>query len=298
MRTLGDGLRTDLLKMFDPHDFSGSAITDADEARLRISKASGILLDWDGCAATANRPREDALSFIRKHRAHLAIVSNNSTLMPEDISEILMRAGVDFPGTRIFLAGIEALAYAAGLPGPRTLVLGNTRMKALARQVGMRLVQEEADVVVLLRDTKFSYAKLERAVQSLAKGARLIVSNPDATHPSEDGLIVPETGALLAAIGACVDLRRVNVQAIGKPASFLFERACAALKIAPENAVMVGDNRNTDVKGAHNLGMTAVLVAPGSELSFRELLENDPSAARRPAPGPSAVQESASPFLN
>lgn len=119
-------------KMFDPQDFSASAITDADEARLRISKAGGILLDWNDCAA------------------------------------------------------------AAGLPSLRTLVLGNPRMKALARQVGMRLVQEEADVVVLLRDTKFSYAKLERAIQSLAKGARLIVSNPDAPHPSEDGLIVPE----------------------------------------------------------------------------------------------------------
>lgn len=284
--------------MFDPQDFNGSAITDADEARLCISKAGGILLDWDGCAATANRPHEDALAFIRKHRSHLAIVSNNSTLMPEDISAILMQAGVDFPGTRIFLAGIEALAYAAGLPSLRTLVLGNARMKALARQVGMRLVQEQADVVVLLRDTKFSYAKLERAVQSLAKGARLIVSNPDATHPSEDGLIVPETGALLAAVGTCVDLSRVNVQFIGKPASFLFERACAALKIAPEDAVMVGDNRNTDVKGAHNLGMAAVLVAPGSSLSFSELLSSNSTTARRLAPAVSPASRSARTFLN
>lgn len=283
--------------MFDLQDHGGSAITDADEARACISNARGILLDWDGCAAAANRPHDEALAFIRKHRANLAIVSNNSTQMPEDISEILMQAGVDFPATRIFLAGIEALSYAAGLPSLRTLVLGTTRMKALARQVGMRLVQEEADVVVLLRDTKFSYAKLERAVQSLAKGARLIVSNPDATHPSEDGLIVPETGALLAAIGTCVDLSRLNVQYIGKPASFLFERACAALKIAPEEAVMVGDNRETDVKGAGRLGMAAVLVSPGSSLSLGELLSADTATGHRPSTL-NITQKPARSFLN
>lgn len=271
--------------MFNPHDLSGAAITDAGEARARIASARGILLDWDGCAAIANRPREDALAFIRKHRANLAIVSNNSTAMPEDISEILSQAGVDFPGTRIFLAGVEALAYAAGFAGARTLVLANTHMKALAHQVGMNLVQQDAEVVVLLRDTKFSYAKLERAVQSLVRGARLIVANPDATHPSGEGLVIPETGALLAAIGTCVDLSQVNVQVIGKPSNFLFERACAVLKITPESAVMVGDNRETDIKGAKRLGMGAILVTPGSSLSLRDLLgdSDQPSTRARAA---------------
>ncbi len=266
--------------MFDKNDLDARAITDAEEARRCIAGARGILLDWDGCAAIANRPREDALTFIRTHRANLAIVSNNSTVMPEDISEILAQAGVDFPGTRIFLAGVEALAYAAAFSGARTLVLANAHMKALAHQVGMNLVQQDAEVVVLLRDTKFSYAKLERAVQSLVRGARLIVSNPDATHPSVDGHVIPETGALLAAIGTCVDLSRVSVQVIGKPASFLFERACAVLKIAPETAVMVGDNRETDIKGARKLGMAGVLVTPGSSLSFKELMGTGLSTAR------------------
>lgn len=252
----------------------GGAITDADEARRRIAEARGILLDWDGCAAAANQPHESALAFIRRYRGKLAIVSNNSTHMPEDISDILARAGMEFPGSRIFLAGVEALAHAGGIPHARTLVLANARMKALAHRVGMRLVQEDADVVVLLRDTRFTYAKLERAVQSLVRGARLVVSNPDATHPGPGGNTVPETGALLAAIGACVDLARVNVQIIGKPSNFLFERACAALKVAPADAVMVGDNRETDVKGAGRLGMAAILVAPGSRLSFQELLDD------------------------
>ncbi len=252
----------------------------AEAARKSIDKARGLLLDWDGCAATGNRPHEQAVTFIAKHRPRLAIVSNNSTQTPEDISGLLADAGVDFPSARIFLAGMEALTYAAGIPGVRSLVLANGRMKALGRAAGLQLVRGDADAVVLLRDTKFTYSKLERAVHSLARGARLIVANPDTTHPGQGGALVPETGALLAAITSCIDLQPENVQIIGKPSSFLFERACAALKVTPESALMIGDNPDTDIKGAHRLGMPSLLMAPGSRLTFSELLGEHAPAMR------------------
>lgn len=265
--------------MSDPAADHTGATTDVSEARKRIAAARGLLLDWDGCAAAGNRPHDEALAFIVRHRSKLAIVSNNSSQTPEEISEVLAKAGVEFPSARIFLAGMEALARAARIPGARTLVLGTTRMKALARRMGIQLVHDDAEVVVLLRDTKFTYSKLERAVQSAAGGARLIVSNPDTTHPGTDGLLIPETGALLAAITACVDIPPENIQVIGKPAGFLFERACAALEIPHHAALMIGDNPDTDVRGARNLGMPSVLMAPGSPLSFAQIL-GDPPATR------------------
>jgi len=254
---------------------SRSAITSAEAANAALSEARGILLDWDGCTATANRPRSDALSFIARHRKRMAIVSNNSTHLPEDISSILAESSIDFPSSQIFLAGTEALAFAHEIPKARALVLGAPRMKARARNIGLSLVQSDPSVVVLLRDTKFSYAKLERAVKALTQGARLIVSNPDNSHPGPGGTIVPETGALLAAIGACVDLSQIDIHFIGKPSRTLFQRACAALKVSPQSAVMVGDNIHTDIAGANSMGMASILVAPGSPLSFSELI--DPS---------------------
>lgn len=266
--------------MLTPTADDTGTTADAEEARKRITGARGILLDWDGCAAVGNHPHDEALTFIARHKAKLAIVSNNSTLMPEDISDALAKAGVEFPSARVFLAGMEALSYTANIPGVRALVLGNTRMKALARRMGVQLVHDDADVVVLLRDTRFTYSKLERAVQSLARGARLIVSNPDMTHPGSRGHLVPETGALLAAITACVDVPPENVQVIGKPAGFLFERACAALRIRPEAALMIGDNPDTDVQGAGKLRMPSVLMAPGSRLRFSEILGDSASEGR------------------
>lgn len=260
-------------KMFDSTQTKNSAIVSAEKARAVIAAAGGILLDWDGCAAVGNRPTREALAFIERHAAKLAIVSNNSTLLTEDITGILSDAGVSFPEAHVFLAGVAGLNYAARFMNARTIVLASPRMKALAHRLGVTLVRADADVVVLLRDTHFSYAKLERVVRSLTRGARLVVANPDMTHPGLNGSVVPETGALLAAIGACVDLSRIDIQFIGKPSAFLFESACAALKIPPASAVMIGDNLETDIEGARRLGMPGVLVFPGSKLTFAQMLE-------------------------
>jgi HAD superfamily hydrolase (TIGR01450 family) len=248
------------------------AITAPQTARDLVAQASGILLDWDGCAAMSNRPHADAMSFIQQFRTRIAIVSNNSTDRPEDISAILKANGVMLPPSQIFLAGTEALHYASTLRKERVMILGTPRMKAVGHQLGLNLVQSNASTIVLLRDTRFSYPKLERAVDALAKGAKLIVANSDTTHPGPDGRLVPETGALLAAIAACVDLSGADIRYVGKPFSVLFEKACLALRTAPDAAVMVGDNLKTDIEGASRIGMTSVLVSPGSMLRLADLI--------------------------
>jgi 4-nitrophenyl phosphatase len=137
-----------------------------------------------------------------------------------------------------------------------------------AKALGLELVREKPEIVVLLRDTRFTYRKLERAANAVVRGAALIVANPDDAHPGRGGALVPETGALLAALAACVDLASVGVEMIGKPAAPLFLKACAALNIAPVEALMIGDNPATDVAGARALGMAALRIE--SDFDFRE----------------------------
>jgi 4-nitrophenyl phosphatase len=251
---------------------SPDGLAAAHDIAAPLATARAILLDWDGCAAIDNRPLPITLEFLRAYGERVAIVSNNSTLLPGDIVEVLATAGVQFPAERVLLAGCEAIATAAQSRGARALVLASLRMRALAHRSGLNLVKKGADLVVLLRDTRFSYAKLDRAAEALRRGARLIVANPDKTHPAADGAVVPETGALLAAIAACVDLDRVDVEIIGKPSGRLFQRACQVLGATPDKAVMIGDNPLTDVAGATAAGMASILVAPGSSVTLRELL--------------------------
>jgi HAD superfamily hydrolase (TIGR01450 family) len=253
----------------------------AQASLMKLEQASGILLDWDGCIAVANRPTPWAAQFIRERLDKIAIISNNSTNMPEDFAQILGRMGIKFDPKRIVLAGVEALKRAVELAPKGALVLGDSRIKAYARNLGIPLVQDNAELVILLRDIRFSYSRLERAANCLKAGARLIVANPDATHPGRGGTIVPETGALHAALLACVGDVTVETEVIGKPGARLFERACNTLSISPRFGVMIGDNPATDIAGADALGMQSILVGPRASIGFQDLVLNYPNMSGR-----------------
>jgi 4-nitrophenyl phosphatase len=241
-------------------------------ARECLAGAEAVLLDWDGCVAIGDKPDPAALRFMLERRDRFAIVSNNSTHLPEDFVQILARAGVAITADRVILAGVEALKRALETGSRRVMVIGDGRMKAYGRNHGLNIVPDNADLVVLLRDPRFSYARLERAANCLKAGARLIVANPDATHPGCNGRLVPETGALLAALMACVGLGAVESETVGKPGPRLFDRACRALDVQPEAAVMIGDNPATDIAGAQAFGLRSVLVGARAEIGFDSLL--------------------------
>lgn len=237
-----------------------------------VERAHGVMLDWDGCIAFNDRPSDAAVRFLKEHWPHAAIVSNNSTLRPDEFSQILSTAGITIAPNRIFLAGAEALARALEVGKRRVMIIGAPRMKAYARSLGINVVPDEAGLVVLMRDPRFSYAKLERAANCLRAGAKLIVSNPDLTHPGLNGKIVPETGALLAALRACMGAAPIDLEVIGKPSPRLFAKACKALGLRPEQALMIGDNPDTDGAGAKALGSPCVLIGGRAAVSFDDLL--------------------------
>jgi 4-nitrophenyl phosphatase len=167
---------------------------------------------------------------------------------------------------------VETLSRAAALNPQAALVMADPRMRGLARSNGLNLANEEVDLVVLLRDTRLTYPRLERAVNALANGAKLLVANPDMTHPGCDGRIKPETGALLAALKACVDLSKLDVEIVGKPGRHLFEMGCRGIGLEPDQVLMIGDNPDTDIAGAQALGMSTMQVGPTPSAFFGALV--------------------------
>jgi len=126
-------------------------------------------------------------------------------------------------------------------------------------------------VVLLMRDTDLSYQRLQTAVDLLRNGARLVVSNPDFTHPGPEARVVPETGALLAMITACVNVGASDMCVIGKPSPYLFQLGLRRLGISPDEAVMIGDNPNTDIRGADSVGLRHVLIREHAGLTIETL---------------------------
>ncbi|MGO1119763.1 HAD-IIA family hydrolase [Rhodovibrionaceae bacterium A322] len=236
-----------------------------DLALSRLNKAEVVLADLDGCLATANIPLPGARELAQQLGDKLYIVSNNSRDLSEGLSAQLRQQGMAVAAGNILLAGhltVELIAQQT--PGGRVQFFGSDELAELARNLGLNLTDDQPDVVMLSRDTSFTYDKLQCIARSLKSGARLIVSNPDLTHPGPDGVPVPETGALLAAVRSVAPgLPEENIQIIGKPEPAIYLAALQkAGGVAPQKAVMLGDNPLTDVAGATALGMPAILLGP------------------------------------
>jgi 4-nitrophenyl phosphatase len=135
--------------------------------------------------------------------------------------------------------------------------------------MGLTLVRDAPDQILLTRDTRFSYAALSTVINAVHRGAELIVANGDLTHPGPDGRLVPETGALLAAVLACVP--HASIRTVGKPAPLLFSRACEVAGVSPAKAIMIGDNPATDGKGARDFGIVPILIGSGADLALEDI---------------------------
>ena len=227
--------------------------------------AVGYLVDLDGTLVSGGRLLPDAAWLFRSVGERIAIVSNDAEHTPRQLAVQLRRLGLEIAADRIILAGIAAIELvAAERPGAQVLLLASPTLCAYGRRLGLQLSGDpldRVDVVLVGRDRGFTYAKLAAACLALRQGAELIVANPDGRHPGPNGEPVPETGALAAAIIACAGERPYRI--VGKPGPALFELACRRLSVSPADAVMIGDNRETDGSGAERLGMRFVHVRNG-----------------------------------
>lgn len=239
-----------------------TAAAEAERARGLFRRARAALIDVDGVLVAGGVAIPGAAGFLAALGPRAFVVSNNSTDTPAGMAAKLAGQGLVVAPERLSLAGAVMVdTLAAEMPDEAVFLVAAPSLAAYAAERGLRLTEgEEATVLALARDTGLTYARLHRAARILQSGARWVVANPDRTHPDTDGGPVPETGALMAALAACVP--GVPPRIIGKPEPALFLAALARAGVGPGEAVMVGDNPETDGAGAEGLGIPTILVGP------------------------------------
>ena len=234
------------------------------DIKMALNKAELVLIDLDGCLAFDLVPHPAAAEFLRRLESRYVVLSNNSTETPDGLAEILTANGLPIDPKRIVLAGSLMVDFLVAEAGARKVfLLASPEIRAYAVAKGLAVSEDEtADIVALARDASFTYDKLNRALALLGRGAELVVSNPDMTHPGADYTPVIETGALLALFRA--SLPGLPHRVIGKPEPLMFEMALKLFGANAADALMIGDNPETDGLGAARAGIGSVLVGPGS----------------------------------
>lgn len=232
----------------------------------------GILLDLDGVLWRGSKPIPGAAETVKQLKASgyaVRFVSNNSLLGSRGMHRHFERLGIDAQRSEIVLA-TEVLARALARKQARGTVylLGSAGFREDLEAAGLRVIDEPeeidylTDFVVVGGDRELNYTKLTRALRCMLKGALLAAPNVDRTYPMEDGLLVPGTGAIVAAITAMV--RRGPEIMVGKPKPDLLLAAAQSAGLDPAECVMVGDTIDTDIQAAHAAGMRSILVLTGN----------------------------------
>ena len=115
------------------------------------------------------------------------------------------------------------------------------------------------DYVVVGETHGYNFEKIEIAVNLVLNGARLIGTNSDISGPVENG-ITPSTKALIAPIEIATGRKAYFV---GKPNPLMMRIALKRLGVKREEAIVIGDRMDTDVRCGLESEIDTLLVLSG-----------------------------------
>jgi phosphoglycolate/pyridoxal phosphate phosphatase family enzyme len=147
-----------------------------------------------------------------------------------------MRAELEAAGLSVVMAGDASMADHGGGPLPATF-----------------------DAVIVGLDPEVDYRRVAVAMRAILDGARFIATNADARYPTAVGFL-PGAGSIVAAL---VTASGATPEVVGKPSPAMFQAIQEASGVPASDAVVVGDNPDADVAGAHRAGCAAILVLTG-----------------------------------
>ncbi len=236
--------------------------------------AFGVLMDTEG-------PLPGAIDFINHLNAirkSYFIVTNSSLYSTQQHQANYRRKGLEIAQEAIISAGsiLPTWLRKRGLAGKRFLVLGAQSTYELLRAGGAHTVdpynEDDVDVIVLAGQEEFDFVRgIDQAVSIIfralenQKPLEVIVTNPDMIYPKNANSYGITGGCLALIVETAIRLRfptsKFQLTYIGKPYSTLFEEARERAPFG--RMVMIGDQLQTDIRGARDFGIESVLIGTG-----------------------------------
>jgi NagD protein len=222
------------------------------------------LIDMDGVLVheeTALPGAAEFLARVGELGMRYLVMTNNSIYTPRDLAARLRSSGLDVPEACIWTSALATARFLRKQrPNGTAFVIGEAGLTTALHDAGYTLTERTPDYVVLGETRTYSFERVTRAIRLVADGARFIATNPDPSGPTGEGP-VPATGAVAALISTATG---VLPYFVGKPNPLMVRSALNALDAHSEEAGVIGDRMDTDVKSGLEAGMFTVLVLTGS----------------------------------
>ncbi|KOV89862.1 HAD family hydrolase [Nocardia sp. NRRL S-836] len=203
---------------------------------------------------------DEFVGELRASETPFLVLTNNSIYTPRDLRARLLRTGLDIPESSIWTSALATARFLdSQRPNGSAFVIGEAGLTTALHEIGYVLTDRDPDYVVLGETRTYSFTAITKAIRLVEEGAKFIATNPDATGPSREGSL-PATGAVAALIERATGRAPYYV---GKPNPLMMRSALRALGSHSENALMIGDRMDTDVRSGLEAGLSTILVLSG-----------------------------------
>lgn len=230
-----------------------------------LESVRALLIDLDGVLYVEEEPIGGAVQAVNRLRASglpLRFVTNTTAHSRNRTLEKLARLELPVEPTELVTPAALAVQHCRERGHERVALIMNEEVKGDFEALEETAGRADAVIVGDLGPA-FGYDVLNHAFRQVVDGAELIALQKNRYWRRVDGLSL-DVGPFVAAIEFATN-REAYV--VGKPARGFFEQALADVGATADQAVMVGDDIESDIGGALKAGLAAVLVRTGK---FRE----------------------------
>ena len=231
-----------------------------------ILRKTGFICDMDGVIYHGNQVLDGVAEFVNwmiNNEKRFVFLTNSSERTPHELSMKLERMGLTVTADHFYTSAMATAEFLnSQRPGCTAYVIGEAALTKALYDQQIYMNDVNPDYVVVGETRTYSFEKLEKAIELVNKGAKLIGTNPDITGPTEHG-IMPATGALIAPIEIATGKKAYFV---GKPNPLMLRHGLKMIDCHSNEIAFIGDRMDTDIIAGIESNVDTVLVLSGVTL--------------------------------
>ncbi len=239
-----------------------------------LKNKQGFICDMDGVIYHGNRVLDGVQEFVNwliDNDKKFVFLTNSSEKTPHELSMKLGRMGLEVGASHFYTSAMATAEFLhTQSPGSTAYVIGEAALTKALYDHGIYMNDVNPDYVVVGETRTYSFEKIEKAVNMVLNGAKLIGTNPDITGPAEKG-IMPATGALISPIEMATGKKAYFV---GKPNPLMLRHGLNKLNCHSQEIAFIGDRMDTDIIAGIESNVDTVLVLSG--VTDRETIDRYP----------------------
>ncbi len=239
-----------------------------------ILDKKGFICDMDGVIYHGNKILDGVKEFVTwmiENDKKFIFLTNSPERTPHELSMKLQRMGLDVSADHFYTSAMATAEFLSSQkPNCTAYVIGEPSLTKAMYDKKIYMNDINPDYVVLGETRTYNFEKLEKAIELVRGGAKLIGANPDTVGVTEKG-IMPATGALIAPIEIATGKKAYFV---GKPNPLMLRHGLKLLGCHSADIAFIGDRMDTDIIAGIESNVDTVLVLSG--VTKEEDIQNFP----------------------